>query len=49
MGDENLLGLEGVINLVTKYNYEVIPFLKYIRVHHAGKHKYNANARKSGF
>jgi len=37
--EENLLNLEGVISLITKQNYEVIPFLKYIRVNHAGKRK----------
>jgi len=45
-GGENLLDLEGVIKLVTKHNYEVIPFLKYIRAHHAGKHKSTSSAVK---
>jgi len=43
---ENLLDLEGVIKLVTKHNYEVIPFLKYIRANHAGKHKSTSSAVK---
>ena len=35
-GQENLVDLNGVIRLITKRNYEVIPFLRYIRAHHAG-------------
>ena len=43
-GQENLVDLNGVIRLITKHNYEVIPFLKYIRAHHAaGKHHHSHN------